>query len=85
MARYLLRSFISMILAIWVVATLTFFIMKALPGGPFAREKAIPPSILANIEASYHLNDPLLKQYATIWCAGQWDLGPSSSKKDAPS
>lgn len=82
MARYLLRRFISMILAIWVVATLTFFIMKALPGGPFAREKAIPPSILANIEASYHLNDPLLKQYADYMVRlVKWDLGPSFKQK----
>jgi len=55
---------------------------EALPGGPFAREKALPPSILANIEERYHLNDPLLTQYADYMVRlVKWDLGPSFKQK----
>lgn len=82
MARYLLKRFLSIILALWVVATVTFFVMHALPGGPFSSEKALPPSILENINARYHLDDPLLKQYADYMVRlVKWDLGPSFKQK----
>lgn len=82
MARYLFRRFVSIILALWVVATVTFFVMRALPGGPFSSEKAIPPAIQRNIEERYHLNDPLLKQYGDYMLRlVKWDLGPSFKQK----
>ena len=56
--------------------------MHTIPGGPFAREKAIPPEVLKNIEARYHLNDPLWKQYLDyIKNLTRWDLGPSFKYK----
>lgn len=82
MARYLFRRFVSIILALWVVATVTFFVMRALPGGPFSSEKAIPPAIQRNIEERYHLNDPLLTQYGDYMLRlVKWDLGPSFKQK----
>lgn len=82
MARYLFRRFVSIILALWVVATVTFFVMRALPGGPFSSEKAIPPAIQRNIEERYHLNDPLLTQYGDYMLRLiKWDLGPSFKQK----
>lgn len=82
MARYLLKRLLSIVLALWVVATVTFFVMRALPGGPFSREKALPASILENINAQYHLDDPLLKQYADYMIRIiKWDLGPSFKQK----
>lgn len=45
------------------VATLTFAIMHIVPGGPFDREKKLPPEIKANVEAKYHLDKPVHKQY----------------------
>lgn len=78
MLRYTLRRFLSIILVLWVVATGTFVLMHAIPGGPFASEKALPPEILENVMARYHLDDPLWKQYADyIKNLVTWDLGPS--------
>lgn len=67
-----------MILVLWVIATFTFLLMHAIPGGPFAREKALPPEILRNLEERYHLDDSLWKQYVD-YLGGlvRGDLGPS--------
>jgi oligopeptide transport system permease protein len=63
---------------IWVVATLTFILLRIAPGGPFDRERKLPPEVLANIEAKYHLDEPLSKQYLR-YLTGilHLDLGPS--------
>ena len=63
---------------LFLVATLTFAIMHAVPGGPFDKEKKLPPEIKANVEAKYHLNEPLWRQYV-LYLAGliEGDLGPS--------
>ncbi|MHB1651193.1 MAG: ABC transporter permease [Desulfitobacteriaceae bacterium] len=63
MARYLLGRIASAIFVVWLVVTLTFGLMHAIPGGPFSSEKVLPPEVMANINARYHLNDPLSKQY----------------------
>lgn len=61
-----------------MVATITFFIMHVVPGGPFDTEKILPPEIKANIEAKYHLDKPLHLQYLLyIKQLFQGDLGPS--------
>jgi oligopeptide transport system permease protein len=61
-----------------MVATITFFIMHVVPGGPFDTEKILPPEIKANIEAKYHLDKPLPLQYLLyIKQLFQGDLGPS--------
>ena len=63
---------------LWVVATLTFFLLRFLPGGPFDREKALPPEILKNVEARYALDQPLHRQYADYLIGlTRGDLGPS--------
>jgi oligopeptide transport system permease protein len=63
---------------LFLVATLTFAIMHAVPGGPFDREKKLPPDIKANVEAKYHLNEPVWRQYL-LYLGGlsRGDLGPS--------
>ena len=78
MLRYLIRRLVSMLIVLWVIVTVTFALMHAIPGGPFTAEKALPPSIQKNLEARYHLNDPLLKQYFDyLKNLLRWDLGPS--------
>jgi oligopeptide transport system permease protein len=63
---------------LWVVATGTFVIMHAIPGGPFTTEKELPPEIERNIAERYHLNDPLWKQYVDYTKnLATWNLGPS--------
>jgi len=75
---FILRRLLWAIPVLWVVATLTFFIMHIVPGGPFDREKKLPPEIKANVEAKYHLDQPLPRQYL-LYMKGliQGDLGPS--------
>jgi oligopeptide transport system permease protein len=78
MARFLLRRFLFAVATLWVVATATFTLMRVTPGGPFDRERRLPPEVLANIEAKYHLDDPLLRQYLRyLKDIAQGDLGPS--------
>lgn len=78
MLDFLVRRLLSAILALWVVITVTFFVMHAIPGGPFQRDKVLPPAIKAHIEARYKLNDPLLVQYKDyLGNLVKGDLGPS--------
>jgi oligopeptide transport system permease protein len=75
---YVLRRAISVILVVFVVATGTFILMHAIPGGPFKKEKALPPAVQRNIEERYKLNDPLWKQYTDyLRNLVRGDLGPS--------
>ncbi len=64
MTRFVVRRSLAMLVVLFVISLVTFFILRAVPGGPFDREKEIPPEVLANINARYHLDDPVLKQYA---------------------
>jgi len=68
----------TIILSLFFIVTLTFFMMKAIPGGPFKSEKALPPQIEQAINEKYHLDDPLWKQYLDYLVrTARWDLGPS--------
>jgi oligopeptide transport system permease protein len=83
MSRFILRRLAAMLLVLWVVSTLTFVLMKAIPGGPFTAEKRLPPEVLVNLEARYRLNDPLWKQYRDyLWNLVRFDLGPSFKYED---
>jgi len=73
-----LRRLSHSLAVLWVVATLTFVLMRVTPGGPFDREKRLPPQVLANIAAKYHLDEPLISQYLRYMTGLiQGDLGPS--------
>src|SRR4030095_11936453 len=57
---------------------LTFFLLRFAPGGPFDRERKLPPEVLANIEAKYHLDEPVLTQYVHyLQGLFRGDFGPS--------
>ena len=62
---YVLKRIGLAILTIWVVITITFFVMHAVPGGPFVGEKATTPAVQAAMEAKYGLDKPVLEQYFT--------------------
>lgn len=81
MHRYLLKRIISSIVAVFILATATFFLMHAVPGGPFNFEKATPIT-QANMTKKYGLDKPLIVQYG-IYMENlvQGDLGISLSKK----
>lgn len=63
MIRFLLKRLGWMVLTLWVVFTVSFFMMRAAPGGPFSQERNLPPDIERNIAERYNLNDPLPLQY----------------------
>ncbi|MFY9140220.1 MAG: ABC transporter permease [Thermacetogeniaceae bacterium] len=78
MFRFLARRVATIFLSLFFIVTLTFFMMKAIPGGPFKSEKALPPQIEQAINEKYHLDDPLWKQYLDYLVrTARWDLGPS--------
>ena len=78
MLKYFFKRLLQGIPVLFVVATLTFIIMRLVPGGPFDQEKKLPPEILANIEAKYHLDQSVGVQY--LFYLKQLihgDMGPS--------
>ena len=76
------KKFGAMVVALFVIITVTFFLMKAIPGDPFTQEQAIPPAILEALRDHYHLNDPILVQYGHyLKKVVTWDLGPSFKYK----
>ena len=63
--KYIIKRLILAVFTVWVVITLTFFIMHAVPGGPFVGEKAISKAAQQALEAKYGLDKPLMTQYVT--------------------
>ena len=80
---YVMRRLLESGLALFVIATLTFMLLRTLPGGPFDEEKPLPPEVKANIEAKYKLNEPLHIQYG-YYISGllKGDLGTSYKYTD---
>lgn len=62
---YILKRIALAILTVWVVITVTFFVTRAVPGGPFMGEKAITKEAQAALEAKYGLDKPVMEQYVT--------------------
>ena len=83
MTKYIIRRFLGLIPTLFVIITLSFFIIRIAPGGPFSEERALPKQVLENIEKRYHLDDPLLVQYGRyVLDILRGDLGPSFRYKD---
>lgn len=80
---YILKRIGLAILTVWVVITVTFFVMHAVPGGPFLGEKAITPAAQAALEAKYGLDKPLMEQYVTYLkdVVFHFDFGPSLKQR----
>jgi len=79
MMFYILKRILLAILTIWIVITVTFFVMHSVPGGPFVGEKAISKEAQAALEAKYGLDRPLMEQYVTYLrdIVTKFDFGPS--------
>lgn len=83
MGRFIVRRIALMLVALWVVVTVTFFLAHMIPGGPFDREKPVPEAIKKNLEEKYHLNAPMWKQYLLyLNDILHGDLGPSFKYPD---
>ena len=76
---YILKRILLAVLTVWIVITVTFFVMRAVPGGPFMGEKAITPAAQAALEAKYGMDKPLFEQYTTYLSdiITRFDFGPS--------
>jgi oligopeptide transport system permease protein len=78
MISLLLKRFFHGLIVLWVVATLTFLLLRLAPGGPFDSDRKLPPEVIANLEAKYHLDEPIWRQYLRYLSGiAQGDLGPS--------
>lgn len=83
MLKLIFKRLLEAIPTLLLLITISFFMMRLAPGNPFIAERSYPPEVMANLEARYHLNDPLILQYAHYLKALlQGDLGPSFKYKD---
>ena len=82
MPKYIFKRAIMSLVTAFLVATLTFFVMNMVPGGPFLAEKAVTPQAQAAMEAKYGLDKPLFQQYTT-YMSGllKGDFGLSIKKR----
>lgn len=80
---YIVKRIVLAIVTVWVVITVTFFVMHAVPGGPFIGEKAVSESVMKAMEAKYGLDKPLGAQYLTYLSdvVTRLDFGPSLKQK----
>ncbi len=83
MLAYTVRRIAGLLPAMLVIVTVSFFIVRLAPGGPFDQEQALPPQIRANLERAYGLDRPVAEQYVR-YLAGlvQGDFGPSFKLRD---
>lgn len=83
MFKFILKRVLEAIPTLFILITFSFFLMRLAPGSPFTSERAYPPEVMANIEAKYHLNEPLHKQYVLyLENLAKGDFGPSFKYKD---
>jgi oligopeptide transport system permease protein len=84
MFKYVLKRIWGAVITLFIVITVSFFMMRLAPGGPFSKDRAYPPEILKNIEAKYNLDKPLLVQYGIYLkrVVFDFDLGPSTRYSD---
>jgi len=83
MGKYILKRILGLIPTMFIIITLSFFIIRLAPGGPFSSEKKVTPEVMQNLLKKYHMDESLPKQYLRYIgniCRG--DLGPSYKNKD---
>lgn len=78
MTGFILRRVLGAIPTLLIIVTLSFFMLRAAPGGPFTTQRALPPQVKANLEHMYHLDEPLWEQYGRyLGNILEGDFGPS--------
>jgi oligopeptide transport system permease protein len=83
MMRYFFTRLAGAIPTLFIIVTLTFFLMRAAPGGPFDAEQSLPPEIMANLQKAYGLDQPVWTQYGRyLKSLLHGDFGPSFRYKD---
>ena len=84
MLNYILKRLAIAVPTLLILIVLSYILMYLAPGGPFTREKALPPQVIANLQARYGFDEPLWKQIIIyIWnIVAHFDFGPSYVYKD---
>lgn len=84
MTKFIIKRLIGLIPTLLIVITVSFFMIRWAPGGPFDQEKDLPKIIKDNLNKKYHMDEPLLKQYGRYLFDVfiRWDLGPSYRYQD---
>ena len=78
MLQVILKRIAIAVPVLLIVASLTFFLVRMAPGGPFDADKVVPPQVMKNLNAVYNLDAPLLVQYKDYMLnLVQGDFGPS--------
>jgi oligopeptide transport system permease protein len=81
---FLVKRLLWMVLTLWIVFTVSFFLMRAVPGGPFDSDRNLPPEIEANMLRRFHLDEPPYAQYLRhLWNTVRFDLG-DCYRRDLP-
>src|SRR3981081_92903 len=83
MLRYFLTRLAGAVPTLFVIVTITFFLIRAAPGGPFDQEQTLPPEIMANLQSAYGLDQPIWIQYGRyLGALVRGDFGPSFKYRD---
>ncbi len=83
MFRYFLTRLAGAVPTLFVIVTISFFLIRAAPGGPFDQEQTLPPEIMANLQSAYGLDQPIWTQYGRyLGALARGDFGPSFKYKD---
>jgi oligopeptide transport system permease protein len=83
MLAYVLRRFLGAVPTLFIIVTISFFMIRLAPGGPFDLERPLDPLIMENLERAYNFDKPLWQQYL-IYVGNllRGDLGPSFTRRD---
>ena len=83
MLRYVVRRLLIAVPTLLAIITISFFMIRVAPGGPFDANRKATPEVLANLNRAYHLDEPLIKQYGRyLWGVLHFDFGPSFKYRD---
>lgn len=83
MLAFTLRRLLAAVPTLFALIVVSFFVMRAAPGGPFDTERALPPEVEAKLISTYHLDEPLPMQFARyLGALARGDLGPSFQYHD---
>jgi oligopeptide transport system permease protein len=84
MTKFVIRRLLSLIPTMFIIVTISFFLIRFAPGGPFSSEKKLPEAVLQNIMKKYHMDEPMWKQYLRyLGDILRGDLGPSYRYKES--
>src|SRR5689334_20636525 len=83
MFAFAIRRIVGAVPTLFVLITISFFIMRVAPGGPFSTSRKLTAAVLENMNKAYHLDEPVWMQFGRyLWGLAHFDFGPSMKYKD---